>query len=351
MEESKRYVRLGIFVFAAVVLIAAILFILGGRDLFQPSLTFETYFTESISGLTVGAPIQFRGVPVGEVTKIVTSSGQYEIHLQLGKRLDYIVVRAKINATRAQVRELRDDLDELIKRGLRAQTQLAGITGQQFLFLDFFDPAKYPPLKFDWKPEYPYVPSAPSLTSEIIANAQQFLASLNEADIKELGQNLNKLVVTLNRKVDQVPVAELSTEATATLKEARVAMGRVNAILSRPDIDAALHNITSASGQLDRLLADPAFKQTVDNTAVFTNSLRKLADSGEIDRMVTSINDAAQSIEGLVVDNQYDVRVIVQDLRATAGNLRTLSATLKRYPAGVLIGGPPDKLQLPVKSP
>jgi len=43
------------------------------------------------------------------------------------------------------------------------------------------------------------------------------------------------------------------------------------------------------------------------------------------------------------------VRVIVRDLRITADNLRELSATIKRYPAGALIGGPPEKVQLPVE--
>jgi hypothetical protein len=43
------------------------------------------------------------------------------------------------------------------------------------------------------------------------------------------------------------------------------------------------------------------------------------------------------------------VRGIVQDLRATADNLRSLSETAKRYPAGVLIGGPPEKIERPRK--
>jgi phospholipid/cholesterol/gamma-HCH transport system substrate-binding protein/paraquat-inducible protein B len=351
MEESKRYFRLGLFVFVALLVAAAILFILGGRSLFQPSFTFETYFNQSVAGLTVGAPVQFRGVPLGQVTQIITSGAEYERERPFDQRLVYIVVRAKVNASKEQVHELEDDIDDLIKRGLRAQTQLAGITGQQYLTLNFFDPEKSPSLKFDWKPKYTYVPSVPSFTSEIIANAQQFLASLNEADIKELGQNLNKLVVALDRKVEQLPVAELSTEASAALKDAHVAINRLNAILARPGIDVAIHNIASASGRLDGLLADKAVKQTVDNTAVFTDRLRKLAESGDLDRMVTSIEEMAQRIDALVADNQYDVRVIVQDLRATAGNLRTLSETLKRYPAGALIGGPPNKLQLPGKSP
>ena len=351
MEEGKRYFRLGLFVFVALVVLAAILFILGGRSLFQPTFVFETYFDQSVSGLNVGAQVLFRGVPLGEVTEIVTSYVEYEAHIPLDQRLGYIVVRAKVNVSREQVRELEDDIDVLVAKGLRAQTQLAGITGQQYLSLNFFEPEKNPPLKFDWKPKYHYVPSAPSLTGEIIANVQHFLGSLNAANVQALSQNLNTLVVNLNSKVEQLPVAELSSEAIGALKEARVAINRVNAILGRPDIDLALHNIASASGRLDGLLADKAVKQTVDNTAVFTDRLRKLAESGELDRMVTSINDVAQRIDALVADNQYDVRVIVQDLRATAGNLRTLSETLKRYPAGALIGGPPNKLQLPGKSP
>ena len=40
-------------------------------------------------------------------------------------------------------------------------------------------------------------------------------------------------------------------------------------------------------------------------------------------------------------------RVIVQDLRVTSQNLRAVSEGVKRYPAGVLVGGPPERLQLP----
>jgi len=34
----------------------------------------------------------------------------------------------------------------------------------------------------------------------------------------------------------------------------------------------------------------------------------------------------------------------------TADNLRTLSENIKRYPAGALVGGPPEKVQLPGRS-
>jgi len=351
MEQNKRYFRLGLFVTVAVVILAVILFILGGRSLFQPTLTFETYFKDSVAGLDIGAPVKFKGVPLGQVVEIVGSAPLYELNEPVDKRRSYIVVRVKLSGNEKQVREWRRDLDAMVTMGLRAQTQLAGITGQQYLALDILDPKTHPTLPFDWKPEYPYVPSAPSFTGELLANAHQFIASLNKADVALLGQNLNKLVVTLNDKISALPVKELSADAVEVVEGARVAVARVNEVLAKPDVDAAVHNLASASARLDRLLAEPGFKQTVDNAAQISARLRKLADSGDLDRMAKNINDAAARIDGVIRDNQYDVRVLVQDLRVTAGNLRTLSETLKRYPAGALLGGPPDKVKIPGKSP
>jgi phospholipid/cholesterol/gamma-HCH transport system substrate-binding protein/paraquat-inducible protein B len=213
-------------------------------------------------------------------------------------------------------------------RGLRAQTQLAGITGQQYLALDFLDPQKYPPLPFDWTPQYLYLPSAPSSAGEIIAKAQSFLASLNEADIKRLGQNLNTLVSDLDTKLGEIPVTDIAAHLQVALRAANGTLSRV-----------------------DRLLADPSLKQTVDNLAVISGHLRQITDDGELDRLVKDLDDASERLDAVVGDNQYDVRAIVEDLRSTAGNLRALSESVKRYPAGALVGGPPDKIQLPGHSP
>lgn len=334
MEDSKRYFRLGVFVVVAITLLAGVLFILGGRSLFQPKFTFETYFKESVSGLEVGAPVELRGVPLGGVSAILTSSSVYERDLPIDKRKTYIVVRATISYDPNQTAQIQRDVSELVKRGLRAQTQLAGVTGQQYLALDYFDPEKYPPLPFDWRPEYQYVPSAPSLASEIIANAQEFLASLNEADITQIGQNLNKLLVTADTLVSQ----------------ARSAVERVDETLATAPISEAVQKLESAATRLDELLARPGLTETVDNLGEVSKRLRTLAASGDLDRMVTSLAQAADRLDGVIADNQYDVRVIVEDLRVTANNLRALSETIKRDPSGALLGGPPEKVKLPARS-
>ena len=55
--------------------------------------------------------------------------------------------------------------------------------------------------------------------------------------------------------------------------------------------------------------------------------------------------------------SEQDVRVtastervaVVIPCKNEADNLRELSATIKRYPAGALISGPPEKVRLPVE--
>jgi len=350
MTEETKYRRLGVFVFVALALLFGILFLLGGRSLFQPTLVFETYFNDSVAGLDVGSPVRFRGVPLGQVSEILPSWTEYEWDVPTNKRRDYIVVRATIAQNRDWIVRIRRETPAMIAAGLRAQTQLAGITGQQYLGLDFLDPGQYPPLPFDWKPKYIYMPSAPSLTSQIIANVQHFLANLDKLDLQRLERNINTLLETLNTKASEVPVAELSAEASAVLTDAHTTIGHLDAILTNPKIPAFLRNLAQASGRVDGLLANPGLNQTIDNVADVSVRLRRFAASGELDRTVRRIDDLASRLDGTVRDNRYDVRVIVQDLRVTADNIRTLSDNLKRNPAGVLLGGPPEKVQLPGKS-
>ena len=325
MEEGTRHYRLGVFVATTLTILTVVLFLLGGRKLFQPKFTFETYFDESVSGLDIGAPVRFRGVPLGQVSEILTSAAMYEKDVPIGRRREYIVVRVKINFSADEVRQMERDVGDMVRKGLRAQTKLAGLTGQQYLAIDFLDPASAPALPFEWTPRHIYLPSAPSLAGQIIEKAQTFLAGLNEADVQRLSRNLNTLVVDLDRKVNEVPVAELAASAQTVLHDASATFGRIDRLLADGHIQQTLRNLDSASARIDSLLAE----------------------GGDVDRLVKDIDQAAQRADALLGDNQYDVRAIVQDLRTTSANLRSLSDSVKRYPAGALLAGPPDKVELP----
>jgi len=350
MAERKSYFRLGLFVVVALGTGLLVLFILGGRSLFEPSFVFETYFDESVAGLEIGSPVKFRGVPLGEVTQITTSAATYERNEPISARKGYIVVRCKVRGTREQVEQFHDDIDVYIKAGIRAKTQLAGITGQQFIMLDVEDPKNFRPLPFEWKPKYPYLPSVQSTTGVLIARIQSFLASLDEADVAKLGANLNTLLVNANRKLDELDVPDLSKEARDVLREARTAIDHLDEVIVKARIDQAVRNFSTASERAAKVLGDPKIGQSVANIEAVTETLRKLADAGEFDRITKKLDDLVARLDAVVADNQYDVRVIIQDLRVTANNLRAVSESVKRYPAGALIGGPPAKVEIPKES-
>jgi phospholipid/cholesterol/gamma-HCH transport system substrate-binding protein/paraquat-inducible protein B len=319
-QEANRHYRLGLFVLVGLVGMAALLFVLGGRKLFERTYTFETYFAGSVAGLEVGSPLRFRGIPLGSVTQIQSSSSLYEPDVPIGTRHSYVVVRAKVNLDKAAI-QVERDRPEMIRLGLRVQTQLAGISGQQYLALDYLDPAKYPPLPFNWTPEYDYVPSAPSAAAQIVAGAQDLMAKLSEVDVKRLASNLDTLIGKLDDAVDRLQVAELSADARRVLRTANTR------------------------------LADQRLGQAVDNLASVSASLRAMTERKDLDRLVQRLDEAAARLGGLIADNQYDAKQIVEDLRLTAENLRVLTATIKRYPAGALLGGPPEKVQLPAEPP
>jgi phospholipid/cholesterol/gamma-HCH transport system substrate-binding protein/paraquat-inducible protein B len=328
MENGRRLHRLGLFMVVGLTILLAVLFLLGGRQLFQPTYVFETYFDESVAGLDIGAPVRFRGVPLGVVSQILTSSIDYESSVPLSRRRNYIVVRAKIIGSAVREEQLVKEAAEMVKLGLRTQTQLAGITGSQYLALDYLDPAHNPPLPFEWKPKYEYVPSAPSLAGQIVENAQAFLANLNKADVARLSQNLDKLLVTMNERLDKVQVEQLSADAHTLLT-----------------------NLNTTVTHVNRLVGKPGIANSVDNLEAMTANLRKYSESGDIKLTLQRISELAERLNGLIGDNQYDTRLIVQDLRVTVDNLRAMSASLKRYPAGALLGGPPEKVKLPETSP
>ena len=78
MSRKANPTVIGAFVVGAVVIAVAAVIILTGGQLFQKKLDVVMHFDGSVKGLSVGAPVSFRGVQVGTVKgiEIVVSPDQ-----------------------------------------------------------------------------------------------------------------------------------------------------------------------------------------------------------------------------------------------------------------------------------
>ena len=66
-NDSFQKINIGLFVIGGLALLIAILFFLGMTDIFTTKATVQTFFSESVQGLTVGSAVKYRGVPLRNV--------------------------------------------------------------------------------------------------------------------------------------------------------------------------------------------------------------------------------------------------------------------------------------------
>ena len=142
------------------------------RDTFSQSYVLT--FKESIRGLTVGAPVDFRGLIVGEVTAINLEydRSSKEINMLVDIRVYPERLRSKAGGSLPSQKDSRVTMDGMVNSGLRAQLKSGSLlTGQLFVSLDFFPGA--PKAKIDWDTNPPQFPTTPGSLVELQATLMQ----------------------------------------------------------------------------------------------------------------------------------------------------------------------------------
>ncbi len=197
MSQSANYFKIGVFVISAIILLVLLL-ILAGAGVFQPaSKEVETYIDSSIQGLTVGAPVKFRGVIVGKVYEIGFTTTYYEENVPRQDRKNYVLVRMSVDKKALDEfgRNLtQEQLNQEISRGLRARQQSSGLTGVSYMEIDYMNPDTNKLLPITWKPLELYIPSAPSDMSRLFKAAEEVFKKLERIDVESVvGQTTNLL--------------------------------------------------------------------------------------------------------------------------------------------------------------
>jgi len=255
------------------------------RDPDGPSKALLLYFNQSLRGLSPGAPVDFRGVVIGEVKSIGAEFDRENREFRMPVWVDIYPQRlrrrsATLEQVTPEVAERR--LQYLINRGLRAQLRTGNLlTGQIYVALDFFP--KEPKVQLDVAQNPIELPTVPNSLEEIQSQVQEIAAKLNKVPIEQIGADLRTALVTLNKTL-------ASVEQLSSNFDKRVA----------PQIDAAMIDV------------------------------RKTLDSA---------NKTIASDSPL----QSDLRQTLQELTRAAASMRALTDYLERHPESLVRGKPEDK--------
>jgi ABC-type transporter Mla subunit MlaD len=341
MTKSSRHFKLGLFVLVGLALLIGGVVALGARTFFQETVAAETYFDESVTGLAPGSAVKVRGVTVGRVQDVRFVTAKYPRAVGPGGLPSRKILVGMAIDAQVISRVGRDVVVRMVDDGLRARLAQAGITGPVYVELEFMDPKVFPPPAIGWTPRDLYVPSAPSTGFELKAAIERVATGLRQVDLAEVIRHADALLVSANRSVDELHVAELRGHAVALLAELRGTNARVKQVVDSPSVDAAVRDLPAITERLraglarvDEILHDKRVDRALTGLADTATSAGPAADD---------VRRLARDLRLLVSSEQDNVRAIVTDLRAVAANLSAVTEDARQNPSRLLLGQPPVK--------
>ena len=256
-----------------------------------PAETVLMYFNQSLRGLSPGAPVDFRGVVIGEVKSIGVQFDRNEREFRMPvlvqiypDRLRRPVAGQVGQSSQPQETDAqrRQRLNFLIAKGLRAQLRTGNLlTGQIYVALDFFP--KAPAAKIDPSKTPTELPTMQNSLDELQSQVQEIVGKVNKVPFEEIGKDVRTSLATLDK----------------TLKGAEQLTRTLNNDVS-PEITAAMKDARKTISSAERTLAEDSPLQT-------------------------------------------DMRQMLQELTRAAGSVRVLTDYLERHPESLLRGKPDDK--------
>lgn len=225
--------------------------------IYQNTLKYVMYFNGSVRGLTVGAPVQLRGIPIGKVT---------DINLELDKKTAEIHIPVTVELEPDRIKEINNDhnisdkdvIERLINKGLRAQLQTGSLlTGQLLVDLDFHPKSKI--VLSDNKNVYPEFPTTASSLDQFTHSANIIMDKVAKLPLEDLTTEANKTLQSL-QSTSKAATGMLVT-AQGTLNTADKTMASAHQVLStlepgsttHYELEQLLQELTQAASSVKQL--------------------------------------------------------------------------------------------------
>ncbi len=350
MSKRTNKTLIGGFVVGALALVVVAVLIFGGGKFFSEKVKYVLYFESSVKGLSVGAPVIFKGIRIGSVTDIKgvvdpeTLSIQIPVYIEteqgtFGVRGQEKTWSALIRGTAERQRVIR----QLIERGLRAKLdQQSFVTGQLMVSLDFY-PDK--PAKFLGDGTVPEIPT-------ILSPMAELSKTLGEIDFQGLATSLTSTVSAIERTVNSPEIAETIRSITGATKDLQALVQNVNR-----QIDPLVNNINETIGDFGKLArdvdqkikplasgVDQSLKDIQGLVANINGVVKKIDAAAEpLPETLAHVKRVSRDLDELISSQRPNLQRTIENVRATSQNVRDLSEQAKQDPSSVFFGGPPPR--------
>jgi len=223
--------------------------------------TYVLIFKDSVRGLSAGAPVEFRGIPIGEVADVraqidlKTFKFSVPVTIKLDpRRLGVHVLDVSGGDLEALRRQL---INSLVSHGVRAQLRTGNLlTGAVYVAFDVFPGTA--PVAVDWSQEPVQLPTVPGQLEATEETVENIIKKVDKMPLTEIGDNLNKAIANLDLTL--VTARGTLSSATGALDNTNSLIGNANRVVA-PDsvqaqeLDNTLQEVSRAARSV-RVLAD-----------------------------------------------------------------------------------------------
>lgn len=314
MEAKVNYAAVGIFVLLlGAALIGGVLWLSSGGASRKAHDTYYAYMDESVSGLSLDAPVRYSGVEVGRVRRIALAYDNIE----------------RVQLTMSIERGTPVKVDTV------AVLRVQGLTGIAYVELTG-GRRDSPDLTAQPNEEYPVIRSAPSLMVRLDTAVSTLLTNVNRSS-----QQFNELMDEENRRAFSRTMANLEVVSGALAgRSAAIDAGLVNAA-------RAMQNTARLTGELSQLVervqrSADGFDRMAGELASAGTSASGVLESarGTFDGARAAMDSVQTEARQFAAETLPEAQRLIADLRELTASLRRVSEEVESNPSVLLYGRP-----------
>jgi paraquat-inducible protein B len=337
MSKEVNRIAIGGFVAGGIGLAVLAILVFGSGKFFQQKSTQVMFFEGSVKGLNVGAPVKFRGVDIGEVTKIQVTINPEDLEFYVPVYVDIFRNRmSMLGGGQLERFDNKESINSLVNdMGLRAQLQLQSmLTGQLFINYDFYPDT--PIKKVGLEKKVYEVPTIPTTLQMLTETLEQIVAEIRKANFQELVENIAQTAKGANELMNSADLRESAANLNVAAKDMQQFIKNADALAVK--VNARFDSIAGS------------FESTMDDTRKMVNSIDRHVDPlvSDIQGTLAAAESSFAKAEKLLTEAQklisqnsqlrQEIMVTLESMADASRSLEELTEYLQRHPEAIVTG-------------